>query len=155
MGGIRQSFPQNMSPQPTSNAGLHAQVLQQGMTELLLSPGDGQKLESHSPPRYGHEAAPSHLGRVCSQHCQPGPSSPSLFPKCWAFCRPHSLHVSSSVGTNLAAVTKSKEKSRLQITPWACNQENASIEQSHLPTFLPLGFAGGFLSQLFTAVVMI
>ena len=109
----------------------------------------------HLPVPDGCEAAPSHLGRVCPQHCQPCPSSPSpRFQSAGLSADFTPRTVPSSGGTNLAAVTESEEKSRLQITPWACNQENASTEQSHLPTSLPLGFAGKFLSWLFTAVVM-
>lgn len=148
-------------PQPTSHAGLQAQVLQPGTTDFLLSPGDGQRLESHfprscvSPSSYGCEAAPSHLRRVCLQHCRPCPSSPSpRFQSAGFSADLTPCTVPSSGGTNLAAVTDSKEKSRLKITPQACTQENASTEQSHLPTCLPLGFSGRFLSQLFTAVVM-
>lgn len=61
--------------------------------------------------------------------------------------------IPSSGGTNLTAVTQSKDKLSLQITPWACDQENASSEESHLPTCPPWGFAGRVLSQLFRIVV--
>lgn len=127
------------SPQPASHAVLQAQVLQQGTRDLLPSLGEEQGLESHfhrpcvSPSRYGCEAAPSRIGIACPQHCQPCPSSPSpCFQSAGLSADLTPRTVLSSGGTNLAAVTESKEKSRPQITPRACNQENASIEQSNL-----------------------
>lgn len=48
--GFNKAFPQtHSSPQPTSHSVLQVQVLQQGMTGLLLDPGDGQGLESRFP----------------------------------------------------------------------------------------------------------
>lgn len=157
--GLDKAFLQT-HPQPTSHV-LQAQVLQQGTTDLLLSLRDEQRLESHfprpcvSPSRYECEAGSSHIGVACPQHRQPCPSSPPpRFRSADLSADLTPRTVLSSGGTNLAAVTKSKEKSRLQINPRACNQENANIEQSHLPICLPLGFAGRFLPRLFTAVAM-
>lgn len=136
MGGITQSFPPNAWLAP-AHISLQAQVLQQGMTDLLLSPGDGQRVESHfarswiSPSRYGCEAAPSHLGRTCPQQHQPCPSSPSPhFQSTGLSADLTPCTVSSSGGTNLAAVTESKEKWRLQITPGLVTKKMPALSKA-------------------------
>lgn len=119
------------------------------------SPGDEQRLEIHFPRFY---ISPLKVLDVKQLHSTLERFSFALYPPPLF----HSTQLStdlvpctipSSGGTNLTAVTESKDKSRLQITPWACDQENASSEQSHLPTCPPLGFAGRVLSQLFRTVV--
>lgn len=119
------------------------------------SPGDEQRLEIHFP-RFC--ISPLKVLDVKQLH-------PTLERSSFALYLPPLFHstqlstdlvpctIPSSGGTNLTAVTESKDKSRLQITPWACDQENASSEESHLPTCPPLGFAGRVLSQLFRTVV--
>lgn len=83
---------------------------------IFIVPSKWAEAESHflrfciSPLHFGPKAAPSQLGRV-----QPCPSSPSPFPQLFPDLSP--CTIPSSGGTNLSAVTQSKDKWRLQITP--------------------------------------
>lgn len=175
------SIQEDGSPQPASQTGLHTQVLQQGTAEVGSpgSPVPHCSAGSGPPARNDRDgiSCPQEMGRgwkatsrgpasprldmdvkqlhPTSEGSVPCPSSPSPgFQSPGLSADLTRRTVPSSESTDLAAVTESKEKSRLQITPWACNQENATTEQSHLPTCPPLGFAGRFFSRLFAAVAM-